>query len=617
MKVKISMAQIRCITGDLQGNTERIVEGIQKAIDDNADIVLFQETAISGYCCGSLFNQAHFIDYNIKFLEKNVVPMVPDNLVVVVGFVDKNGTNRDGYPELFNSVAVIQNKKIVGTYNKMLLANGSHHEDRKYFTPGAFSKVFEVNIRGEKIKIGCPICEDVWFHEHNEDIVQRMKSDGAKIILCPNQSYFYYGKQEVRRKLFSEQAYKNEIPFVAVNSVGLGDLTKNIIIFDGGSMAFDQYGNMVAKAKSFSEDFVNVEFDLEFDKNKKTTSNPDAISDAMRNVWFDKCEEIFNALVYEQKELFSLLGFKKAQIHMSGGLDSSVVFPILVEAMGKENVIAISNPTKCNGDITKSNAQFICDALGVKLYWNSMEEPYNALVSSFEKAFNEEPSSGAKASMQAVGRTVQGLSASHLFGSGIVATGNHSEIVLSWSSFHDIGSIGVHSIIGDLTKMEVFEMAKYINKRFKKEIIPINLLDFSMPPAAELPDAKYDPFDYWLVSGICAEIIRERKDIQDLIFEYQNKKLNTEYFPLYPDGRSIYETINEEQFIDAVDMCFKKSQSSVFKAAQSAPIVMISPRSRGFSSRETIINFYAGAYEFVETKMIELNVKKLRSHIAV
>ncbi len=614
MKVKVSLAQIRNVTGDLKGNTERIADCIQKAIDDKSDIVLFPETAITGYCCGALFNQKHFIDFNVKFLEKNIVPLVPENLVAIVGFVDKYGVTKDGYPEIRNSVAVIQNKKIVGTYDKMLLANGSHHEDRKYFTPGTHVKVFDVNIRGEKLTIGTPICEDVWENDHMEDIIKSMKYAGAKMILCANQSYFYYGKHQIREELFSTHAYENQIPVVAVNAVGIGDIVKNVMIYDGGSMAYDQYGNKLIQARHFQEDFVSVGFDLDFDESKKYPSHPHQFQ--IRHT-ANKCEDIFNALVYEQKELFSLLGLKKAQVHMSGGIDSSIVLPIVVNAMGAENVIAISNPTHDNGDVTKSNAQFTCDVLGVKLYWNSFENTYTALQDGFKEAFNVEPSNGSKSCMQAVGRTVQGLSASHLFGSGIVATGNHTEIVLGWANFHDIGSIGVHSIIGDMTKMEIFEMARYINEKFHKEIIPINLYDGSTKPAAELADAKDDPFDYYLVSGICAEIIRDRKDLIDLITEYKEQKLNSEYFPPYPDGRSVYEVVNEEQFINAVDMCFERSRMSVFKSAQGAPVVIISPRSRGFSNRETIINKYSGAYEFSDNKMINLNVKRLRSHSMV
>jgi len=613
MKVKVSLAQIKTVTGDLSGNTDRIVDAINKAVEAGSDIVLFPETAITGYCCGALFNQEHFIDFNIKFLEKNIIPLVPKNLVVIIGFVDKYGKTKDGYPEIRNSVAVIQNQKIVGTYDKILLANGSHHEDRKYFTPGTHVKVFDVNIRGEKLVIGTPICEDVWNTDHMEDVVQKMKYAGAQIILCPNQSYFYYGKQEVRRELLSTHAFEKEIPFVSVNAVGVGDIVKNIMIYDGGSMVYDQYGNLIHMAEQFKEEFTTVELDLFRDKTKAHTSNPNK----MRDILVDKNKEIFDALVFEQKELFSLLGIKKAQVHMSGGIDSSVVLPIVVEAMGRENVVAISNPTQDNGNVTRTNAQLTCDILGVKLYWNSMEKPYKALQESFKEGFGVDPSNGSKSCMQAVGRTVQGLSASHLFGTGIVATGNHTEVVLGWANFHDIGSIGVHSIVGDMTKMEIFQLAAYINKRFNKDIVPVNLYDGSTKPAAELADANEDPFDYWLVSGICAEIIRDRKDLIDLIAEYQNKTLNMDYFPNYPDGSTIYEKVTEKQFIDAVDMCYHKSMISVFKSAQAAPLVIISPRSRGFSNRETIINKYAGAYEFNDQKLISLNIKKLNSHLFI
>lgn len=610
MNVKVAIAQIRTVTGDLEGNTERIVAGIKRAIEEKSDVVLFPELSISGYCCGSLFDHPHFIDYNIKFLEKNIVPIVPKELVAIVGFVDKYGTRRDGTPDIYNSVAVIQEGKIVDTYNKNLLANFSHHEDLKYFTPGLHSKVIEVDVKGKQVKVGIPICEDAWYKDHYRDIVKEMVTNGAELILCSNQSYFYYGKQEVRKQLFANHAKTKGVPVVAVNSVGVGDIVKNIIIFDGGSVAFDKYGFLMAECPRFEECFMVVDVDV---AQERICEYSGAF---LGRPYQSKEEEIFEALKFEQKELFKLIGLEKAQVHMSGGIDSSVVLPIVVEAMGKDNVIAISNPTHNNGEVTKENAHSICDALGVKLYWNSMEEPANAFVDSHTMAFGT-PSNAAIGSIQAVGRTVQGLAASHHFKTGIVATGNHTEIVLGWSSFHDIGSIGCHSIIGDLTKVEIFKMAEYINNKYDKEVIPKNLYDGTTKPAAELEDANLDPFDYYCVSGICAEIIRDRKEIVDLIKEYKNKSLSLDYFPNYPNGLSIYENVDEETFIKTVQMVFEKSKVSVFKSAQSAPIVIIAPTSRGFSNRETIINKYAGSYEFVENKMIALEIKRIRVNMHV
>lgn len=277
--------------------------------------------------------------------------------------------------------------------------------------------------------------------------------------------------------------------------------------------------------------------------------------------------------------------------------------PIVVEALGKDNVIAISNPSHYNGTVTKNNAFDLCNALNVALYWNNMEPVQQALKASHIEAFGEDSVTNMVLStFDAVGRSVQGLAAAHTFGSGIIATGNHTELVLGWSSFHDIGSIGVMSLIGDLTKVEVFELARYINRRFQEEIIPVNLFDGKTKPAAELADANEDPWNYYVVSGICAELIREFKDVSQICEEYKSKKLNEDFFPSDPYGKNVYQLVNYEEFEAMVKLCFQRSKISVFKTAQSAPIVLISPISRGFSSRETIINKYAGAYVFQPVK---------------
>jgi NH3-dependent NAD+ synthetase len=198
----------------------------------------------------------------------------------------------------------------------------------------------------------------------------------------------------------------------------------------------------------------------------------------------------------------------------------------------------------------------------------------------------------------AVGRTVAGLMASNHFKTGIVATGNHTEIVEGWANFHDIGSIGVHAILGDLTKSELFLMSGFINNTQGKEFIPRELFDNSnenyIPPAAELPDSSVDPYDYWVTSGIDAELIRSRKSPSKIITDFENKTLTEDFFPNDFNGLSIYDRITIEDFKKCVNNSFKRSKLSVFKAAQGAPVVIISPRSRGFSNRETIINYWNG-----------------------
>ena len=258
--------------------------------------------------------------------------------------------------------------------------------------------------------------------------------------------------------------------------------------------------------------------------------------------------------------------------------------------MGKDNTIFISQPSSLNTK-SKDYVTQLEEKLGMTTYWQPIQTIVDEILRSDSVFMANAPelSETGKSTIHAVLRTVLGLEDTHRFKSGIVATGNHTEIVLGWASFHDIGSIGVHSIIGDLTKVELYELSDYINSEvYGEEVIPYDLYNGVFKPAAELPDANEDPIDYWVQSGICASLIRDRKSKDDLIWEYQNKSLNTDYFPKMEE---VYK-YDVKQWEEQVKFAVSKMRISVYKAAQSAPIVIISPRSRGFSNRETLINKY-------------------------
>jgi len=589
--VRVALAQTNPVTGDLAGNAYHIVEGIRKAKAEGADVVVFPETAITGYCCGALFEQKDFIQYNKKLLEEIIAKEVPENLVAVVGFVDYKGQRKSGNMLITNSAAVIQGGKVLNIYDKTLLANDDHHEDRKYFAPGSTVSVVSIKVNGKRFTLGTPICEDAWKDDHSRDIIAEMKAKGADLIACLNESYFYYGKHHKRYALFGEHAKEKRIPIINMNAVGVGDIVKNIMIYDGGSMAYDSAGNLAAELRRFGSDFQIVDLPLK-----------GAAGKTLEERVYEKYDEIYDALLYEQRELFRVIGIQNAQVHVSGGIDSAIVAALVADAMGKDHTILITNPTNDNGETTRSNAQHIADQLGITLYWNSTQEPVDTVMKQHELAFGKQPTLTGKACMQAVMRTVQGIGAYHTFKSGIVAAGNHTEIVEGWATFHDIGSIGVHSLIGDLTKVELYQFAEYINQRHGREIIPSSLYNGTTLPMAELADAKEDPLDYWVRAGIDAEMIRNKKGLLDIIKDYKRRSLTPDFFPRDWQGRTIYEHIDEQGFIKNVVEAFRNSKRSVFKAAQAAPIVIISPRSRGFSNRETIINHYAGWYDLEELK---------------
>ena len=612
--MKVCMAQLEIRTGDIDGNTHKIIDTIISN-QNKADVIIFPELAISGYNCGSLFESEEFVDSCLEKMD-TIRHMAGDNLVIIgcptyaEPKYETNGTLR-----LHNSVFVIHNQRVVQVYDKILLANDFQHEDRKYFIPGREVSPFE--YKGKSC--GVLICEDTWRDDHDRDLVKELKtkSPNLEMVFCVNYSYFTYSKADFRASLLERQAKDNKVFMFYLNVVGIGDIVKNFIVYDGRSLVYTPEGTCLSEMASFEEDvhIVNIEEDgakhqhsplnmLSFAPSRKgkgvskimptplymveqTASNRD-------HKW-KKYSRIWGAMLYAQKQIFNQCGIKKAQVHVSGGVDSAIVAVLCAKAMGAENCVFITNPSKHNGDFTKNNAQSIADKLNVPLYWVPIQETVNSVMSTCDGGLNQSISNVpfVVGTSEATVRSTIGLSIANYFGSGIVSTGNHTENVLGWFTFHDIGSLGVYQPIGDLSKLELFDLSGYINSLYNEEYIPNELWseDVRTQPAAELADSTDDPFDYQIYSGICAEMIRNRKLPRDLMRDFDTRKLNEDAFP--PTKHYDYYS-NREKFESAVNDAHQRSKRSVYKCAQSAPLLIMSPRSRGFSSRETILNFYDG-----------------------
>jgi NAD+ synthase (glutamine-hydrolysing) len=613
MKIKIALAQIKTITGDLEGNTNRIIRDIERAKSEGVDMVVFPETAISSYACGDMFLHSGFVRYQLDFLEKKIAPITEgSNITVVVGFVDKNGREKDGFPQLFNSCAVIKGGKIE-TYDKILLAKRGQHEDVRYFDPGHSVKVFDLKVGEQTIKWSPVICQDIWNDENMRDVVNECANNGAKLIVSINQSYFYFQKQNKRKKIVGDHCVNNNVSMVYLNSFGVGDICKNVIIYNGQSFVINSNGDVIEECKAFEEEFKIVELNVD-EPNKDNVVQKREEYVKKKITKDEKYEEIFNSLKFCVREFFDVSGLEKPIVYLSGGIDSSVVACIVAEAFDKEKTVFVSSPTEDNGEITKNNAQKLADALGVKLYWNSMQNAYEGYIQDYIECFKEKPSNRSKGAYQAIGRTAQSIALSHRFGkAAVVGCSNATENILGFSSFHDIGNSSAIGLINDLTKIEVFELAEYINKKFGREIIPSGLYNGLVEPSAELSDNKgADPYNYYLYSPICSSLIRFQMEPQEIIDSFKNKTLNLYEYVNWRNGKTIYENVSLEEFEKAVWNCFELSKRSVFKSAQSGPTPIISPFSRGFSSRETILNKFEGKYIIEKpTKMIELETKKL------
>ena len=569
MEVRVAMAQINVVTGDLKGNALRIVKAMERARQEGADIVVFPERALTGHCAGALFEQRHFIEDQRRYLYEDIAARVPANLAIVVGIVpeQEQGTEpeQEQEPEtgsaLIDQTVVIQGGRVVA-----LCASGA-----------GSAQICEIMVRGRNVRLA----------------------------LVLNQSCFAYGQLQERRERCAALARKHGMPLVFLNAVGIGDTVKQFLIFDGGSMAMDSTGKLLGNLARFTEDYgiITLDLDHEAGPGDKAALAPASACSSV-NVSPDKYEEIYEALKFAAQEVFRLSGIKKAQVHLSGGVDSAVVGAIAADAFGRENTVFITNPTADNSEHLKDLAHEIARNLGIPLWSNPTGPIYEETVRQHIAAFGVEPTPAGRASIQAVTRTVQGLAASHTFKTGILAAGNHTEIVLGWASFHDIGSTGVMSLIGDLTKREVFGLADYINRRFSfacgsekpDKPIPRMLFDQDeahfVKPAAELADSKEDPIDYDLMSGICSLLGRQHMAPEEIIRQFADRRLDAELFP-----ETVYQ--KAEVFADEVWRAFRMSQRTVFKSGQAAPIPLVAPRRPGVYAQTlgTIINRYLGRYE--------------------
>lgn len=607
--MKIKLAQIKIVTGDIEGNFSKIQHIIYETIHNNdADVIVFPELAISGYCCGQLFERQEFIlDQEKKIHELFLI--TPPEICVIVGYASYHGQRKSGLPKLKNSAAIINNGRIQ-RYDKQLLAISGHHDDNHYFLPGEKSELIPIVINNETHNIGILICEDGWYNDHKRNIPDEMIELGAELLISINQSYFYYGKNEVREQLyrsiinsaqytkhdslnpfllgsikFPKLLEKFQIPFISVNSVGCGDIGKNIMIFDGNSMIFSRAASIVKKLKSFEEDIQVVDV-------TKHTHYGQKELDIREN----KFKEITDALLFVLKEIYSLNNIQHPQIHLSGGLDSSLVLALTSLVFNKEDIVVITNPSSYNTEKIYKNVEHIVNKLGVKLYVNPIQEIYDKILEVDQKSFGTELSDTAKSCIQATLRTVSGLYNAHRFHSSLISTTNHTELCMGFSTYLDISFAGIIALIADLSKIECYQLCEYLNKVvFKDEIIPESLYNGVCKPSAELPDNQgEDPIDYFIVSGCCCEIIRKNKSKKQLILDFKNKKLTEDYFPVLEmyGNKTIYEYTTLENFIIEVNRIFIALKKSVYKTEQCPPVPMISPYNRGFSRRETLINKY-------------------------
>jgi NAD+ synthase (glutamine-hydrolysing) len=525
--VRIALAQINTTVGDIEGNKQKIIEFIKQAVSYNADVLLFPEMSITGYPPEDLLFKTHFIQDNIKALQE-IAQIVPKSLIAVVGFVDIDG-------DIYNAAAVINNGKVVAKYHKNYLPNYGVFDEMRYFQKGNKALVIQFG----DVRMGITICEDIWY-PGGPARAEALYGD-AQILANISASPHYQKKLEWREKMLSTRANDNLAIVAYVNLVGGQDE----LVFDGASLVLDESGKVLARGKQFEEDLLVVDVDVEM-VNKARLKDPRRRQDKLLVTKEDletleivtipfetktqrkeitnriepalsEVEEVYNALVVSLRDYMRKNGMKEAVIGLSGGIDSSLVACIAVDAIGKENVIGVSMPGPFSSEHSKEDARLLAENLGIRFLTIPIVEVYNTFLETLKPIFRDLPFDTTEENLQARIRGVILMALSNKFGWLVLTTGNKSESATGYSTLYG-DTAGGYAVIKDVYKTMVYKLSEYVNQKAGREIIPQRV--FIKPPSAELRENQTDQDKlppYEILDQILELYVEEDMSVEEIV----------------------------------------------------------------------------------------------------
>ncbi len=588
MELRLALGQINPKTGDIRGNVEKILRFTEEAAAKGCHLVAFPEMAVPGYCLDEkLMMNRRFLSENKQAVLERIAP-ASKRIAIITGFLDFD-THALGPDESwvrYNAAAVCQNGTCTGIIHKTLLPSYRYFEDRRYFLAGTPAPPFELLVGGRRVKVGVEICEDLWDENYPVKPTQRLLELGSQLIVCINASPYVCaspgqrdGKIFRRRELVLSQVRKHRIPIAYVNTVGVGDNGKNVIPFDGGSFTIDSAGRAIQRCRQFGEELGIAALQME-----------DGSGSAIQEPCFHREAEIYQALCMAVRDYYQKLGiFTGILESLSGGIDSALGTCIAVDAMGKEKVAAISMPSKHNSGATQEIARTVAANLGIEYTVMPIQEIVDRIVGTYRLGLGDFRQCISVENIQARVRGILLMARSNDRGELLLSNGNETEIATGYSTLYG-DMCGGLSVIGDLSKLDVYRLARYVNELHQAEIIPEAA--FSVTPSAELSPGQVDPFDYAVVSPLIDEFIEKRRAAEELLDMFRQRALDGARFPPDSQGRSIYDRYDMETFAALVKKTYGQLNRSVYKRLQGPPIIVISERAFGFDLRETLLNFW-------------------------
>jgi len=541
--MKIALAQLNYHIGNFVSNEEKILENIGKAKDQGADLIVFSELAISGYPPRDFLEFEDFIDKCWASTEK--IAHSCKDIAVIMGLPTRNLAEK-GKP-LFNSAAFMMDGEIQRIKNKSLLPNYDIFDEYRYFEPN--QEFSCIHFKGKKIAL--TICEDLWNIGDDPlytlNPMDELMKESPDLMINIAASPFHFEQRKVRKEILKKNVEKYKIPLLYVNHVG----AQTELLFDGGSLVMNEKAELVGELSYFGEDFQL------FDSNNLNT-------DPIPEEKPEKMELIHDALVMGIRNYFEKLGFKKAILGLSGGIDSAVTLVLAVKALGAENVKSILLPSQYSSDHSVKDAEDLAKNLGSPYEIIPIKNIYEAFEKELQEPFEGLAFGIAEENIQARSRGVILMALSNKFGYILLNTSNKSEAAVGYGTLYGDMNGGL-SVLGDVYKVDVFALARYMNK--EEEVVPWNTI--TKPPSAELrPDQKDSDSlpDYEILDEILFQYIEKRQGPKELIAMGFEEKL--------------------------VHRILRLVNLSEYKRYQTPPILRVSSKAFGMGRRIPIVAKY-------------------------
>lgn len=568
--MKIALAQQNYHIGNFEDNTRKIIEGIGWAKQQGADLVVFSELCVCGYPPRDFLEFNDFINKCYEALD--VIKDYADTIGVLVGGPARH-TGKEG-KDLFNAAFLLYEKEIKSEIHKTLLPNYDVFDEYRYFEPAYEWRVMD--FKGKKLAV--TICEDIWNMGDNPlyriTPMEQLMPYMPDVMINLSASPYNYAQDVVRNSIVKAHVVKYGLPMLYCNTVG----SQTEIVFDGGSLVYDVNGRKIKEMKYFEEDYAVFDLDALLQKdpavhqpaNERYFYSAQDVGGGINTLDYladeKNIDEIYRALILGISDYFRKMGFSKAILGSSGGIDSAVTQALAVAALGKENVIAVLMPSHYSSSHSVTDAKLLSENLGNPYHTVPIKYIYDSFLAGLKPIFKDLPFSIAEENIQSRTRGNILMAIANKFGYILLNTSNKSELATGYGTLYGDMAGGL-SVLGDAYKTQVYALARYINR--KKEVIPVDII--TKAPSAELRPGQKDSDslpEYDILDRVLYEYIELRKGPKEIIAKGFDKPV--------------------------VDRVLKLVNTNEYKRNQFCPIIRISCKAFGTGRRVPIVGKYLG-----------------------